>query len=61
MLNPGQVDAIQASGRHEIGIHGWIHERLPLLKNIIMQQASGLAGDLPLLARRSTQPAIATK
>lgn len=36
-------------------------ERLPLLKNIIMQQASGLAGDLPLLARRSTQPAIATK
>lgn len=27
MLNPEQVDAIQASGRHEIGIHGWIHER----------------------------------
>lgn len=27
MLNPQQVGAIQASGRHEIGIHGWIHER----------------------------------
>jgi len=27
MLNPEQIDAIQASGRHEIGIHGWIHER----------------------------------
>ena len=27
MLAPHQIDAIQASGRHEIGIHGWIHER----------------------------------
>ena len=27
MLAPEQVEAIQASGRHEIGIHGWIHER----------------------------------
>ncbi len=26
-LAPGQIDVIQASGRHEIGIHGWIHER----------------------------------
>jgi len=26
-LNPGMIEAIQASGRHEIGIHGWIHER----------------------------------
>jgi peptidoglycan/xylan/chitin deacetylase (PgdA/CDA1 family) len=26
-LAPEQVDRIQASGRHEIGIHGWIHER----------------------------------
>lgn len=26
-LAPHQVDLIQASGRHEIGIHGWIHER----------------------------------
>lgn len=25
-LNPQMIDAIQASGRHEIGIHGWIHE-----------------------------------
>ncbi len=27
MLNPQMLDAIQVSGRHEIGIHGWIHER----------------------------------
>lgn len=26
-LAPEQIDVIQASGRHEIGIHGWIHER----------------------------------
>lgn len=26
-LAPHQVDMIQASGRHEIGVHGWIHER----------------------------------
>ena len=26
-LSPEMIPAIQASGRHEIGIHGWIHER----------------------------------
>jgi len=26
-LSPDMVKKIQASGRHEIGIHGWIHER----------------------------------
>ena len=26
-LNPEMIPAIQASGRHEIGVHGWIHER----------------------------------
>lgn len=26
-LNPQMIDLIQASGRHEIGVHGWIHER----------------------------------
>ena len=26
-LNTDMIPAIQASGRHEIGIHGWIHER----------------------------------
>lgn len=26
-LAPQMIDNIQASGRHEIGIHGWIHER----------------------------------
>ena len=26
-LNPEMIPLIQSSGRHEIGIHGWIHER----------------------------------
>ncbi len=26
-LAPEQAELIQASGRHEIGVHGWIHER----------------------------------
>jgi peptidoglycan-N-acetylglucosamine deacetylase len=32
-LHPQMVKEIQTSGRHEIGIHGWIHERLPLLND----------------------------
>ena len=28
-----QIQASQISGGHEIGVHGWIHERLPLLNN----------------------------
>src|SRR4029450_1038191 len=27
LLHPDMVAAIQKSGRHEIGVHGWIHER----------------------------------
>jgi peptidoglycan-N-acetylglucosamine deacetylase len=33
-LHPQMVKEIQASAlNHEIGIHGWIHERLPVLNN----------------------------
>ncbi|MGQ0736306.1 MAG: polysaccharide deacetylase family protein [Acidobacteriota bacterium] len=32
-LHPQMVKDILAAGRHEIGVHGWIHERLPLLNN----------------------------
>lgn len=32
-LHPQMVKDIQASGRHEIAVHGWIHELLPLLDN----------------------------
>jgi peptidoglycan/xylan/chitin deacetylase (PgdA/CDA1 family) len=30
-LAPEMIEAIRASGRHEIGIHGWIHERNAVL------------------------------
>ena len=32
-LHPQMVRDILSSGRHEIGVHGWIHENLPLLNN----------------------------
>lgn len=32
-LHPQMVKDIQASGRHEVAVHGWIHELLPLLDN----------------------------
>ncbi len=32
-LHPDMVPAILAGGRHEIGVHGWIHERLPVLND----------------------------
>ena len=31
LLHPGEVEAILAPGVHEIGMHGWIHERNSLL------------------------------
>src|SRR6476659_10211266 len=29
LLHPEMIPAIMKSGRHEIGVHGWIHEFLP--------------------------------
>jgi peptidoglycan/xylan/chitin deacetylase (PgdA/CDA1 family) len=31
LLHPEEIKAIMESGRHEIGLHGWIHERNSLL------------------------------
>lgn len=31
LLHPEMIPAIQRSGRHEIGVHGWIHESLVAL------------------------------
>jgi len=31
LLHPEEIKAIVAKGRHEIGIHGWIHERNSIL------------------------------
>lgn len=55
-LNPHMIEWIQASGRHEIGVHGWIHERnnqLPRAEEArLLQQAverlTELAGERPV-------------
>jgi peptidoglycan/xylan/chitin deacetylase (PgdA/CDA1 family) len=36
--HPDMVPAILKSGRHEIGLHGWIHENLPALDNAAEEQ-----------------------
>jgi len=33
LLHPRMVRDILASGRHEVGVHGWIHEDLPALND----------------------------
>jgi peptidoglycan/xylan/chitin deacetylase (PgdA/CDA1 family) len=33
LLHPKMIPAILESGRHEIGVHGWIHESLPEIAN----------------------------
>ena len=33
LIHPQQIPAILKSGRHEIGVHGWIHEFLPAIGN----------------------------
>ena len=38
MLHPEMVPAIMKSGRHEIGVHGWIHENLPTLKDAALEE-----------------------
>jgi peptidoglycan/xylan/chitin deacetylase (PgdA/CDA1 family) len=31
LLHPAMIDEIKAAGRHEIAVHGWIHELLPAI------------------------------
>jgi peptidoglycan/xylan/chitin deacetylase (PgdA/CDA1 family) len=38
LLHPEEIDAIVAKGRHEIGIHGWIHERNSLLSEKVERE-----------------------
>ena len=38
LLNPEIPQQIQASKRHEIGVHGWIHEHLGVLNDVAAEQ-----------------------
>jgi peptidoglycan/xylan/chitin deacetylase (PgdA/CDA1 family) len=39
MLHPGMIPAILAAKRHEIGVHGWIHENLPSIGDAALEEA----------------------
>lgn len=38
MLHPEMVPAIMKSGRHEIGVHGWIHENLAAMNDAVVEE-----------------------
>ena len=38
LLHPQMVRDILANGRHEVGVHGWIHEDLPALNNEVEER-----------------------
>ena len=37
-LHPDMIGQILKSGRHEIGVHGWIHEYLPMIGNAAKEE-----------------------
>jgi peptidoglycan/xylan/chitin deacetylase (PgdA/CDA1 family) len=38
LLHPDMIPSIVAKGRHEIGVHGWIHEHLPSVNDASAEQ-----------------------
>lgn len=38
MLHPEMIPAITKAGRHEIGVHGWIHENLPSIADAAVEE-----------------------
>jgi peptidoglycan-N-acetylglucosamine deacetylase len=38
LLHPEMIPSILKSGRHEIGVHGWIHEHLPSVNDGALEQ-----------------------
>jgi peptidoglycan/xylan/chitin deacetylase (PgdA/CDA1 family) len=38
LLHPHTIPAILAGGRHEVGVHGWIHEHLPSVNDRAAEQ-----------------------
>lgn len=45
ILHPAEVEAVVAKGMHEIGLHGWIHERNSLLSEETERELMGRAYD----------------
>jgi len=38
MLHPQMIQDIMKSGRHEIGVHGWVHESYPQVNDAVKEQ-----------------------
>jgi peptidoglycan/xylan/chitin deacetylase (PgdA/CDA1 family) len=38
MLHPQMIQDIMKSGRHEIGVHGWVHENYPIVNDAAKEQ-----------------------
>jgi peptidoglycan/xylan/chitin deacetylase (PgdA/CDA1 family) len=38
LMHPQIIPSIMATGRHEVGVHGWIHENLPALDDAAREQ-----------------------
>jgi len=38
LMHPQIIPSIMAAGRHEVGVHGWIHENLPALNDPAAEQ-----------------------
>ena len=57
MLHPEMIEQISKPGRHEIGVHGWVHENLPSLddrerENELLDKA------MDYLARATGKPPV---
>jgi peptidoglycan/xylan/chitin deacetylase (PgdA/CDA1 family) len=38
MLHPAMIPSILKAGRHEVGVHGWIHENLPSIGDAALEE-----------------------
>src|SRR5436190_4646908 len=60
MLHPEMVPAIQARRRHEIGVHGWIHEFWPAIGDTAKEQRL-LAQSIEYLTRAAGQRPVGVR
>lgn len=60
MLAPEMIPAIAKSGRHEIALHGWIHESLPELNNQEEEERL-LKQSIDYLAKASGKKPVGTR
>src|SRR5438105_5789348 len=57
LLHPDMIPSILAARRHEIGVHGWIHEHLPSVNDAAAEQALLNRAMEPLTKAPGQQPA----